>query len=109
MLERLPGLEPAGEGGVAERFRLPGAKGFVGLIRPLSRCFCDRCDRLRLTADGCLKPCLHSREEIPLRGLQGEALRQKLRTAIRHKPEQHGLLAFNSRSEAARDMNAIGG
>ena len=66
VLKRLPQLKPAGTGGVAERFRLPGAAGLVGLIRPLSRCFCDKCDHLRLTADGCLKPCLHTQEELSL-------------------------------------------
>lgn len=110
VLERLPQLKPVGEnGGVAERFRLPGAVGTVGLIRPLSHSFCQRCDRIRLTADGYLKPCLHSREEIPLRGLHGEALRAQLRKAILHKPEQHGELSPYSRSEAERDMNQIGG
>ncbi len=110
VLERLPQLVPAGDnGGVAERYRLPGAAGAVGLIRPLSHCFCDRCDRLRLTADGQLKPCLHSREEIPLRGLHGEALRRQLEKAILHKPAQHGELSSASRSESARDMNQIGG
>ena len=110
VLERLPRLEPIAEdGGVAERFRLPGAAGVVGLIRPLSHCFCDRCDRIRLTADGCLKPCLHSREEIPLRGLHGDAMRRQLEKAILHKPERHGGLSPCARSEAARDMNQIGG
>ncbi len=111
VLERLPELEPVEEelSGVAERFRLPGAAGTVGLIRPLSRCFCAQCDRIRLTADGCLKPCLHSREEIPLRGLRGEALREKLAEAILRKPERHGELSASARSEAARDMNQIGG
>lgn len=110
VLERLPRLTPVEEnGGVAERFQLPGAAGVVGLIRPLSHCFCDRCDRIRLTADGCLKPCLHSREEIPLRGLHGEALRRQLENAILHKPERHGELSPHARSEAARDMNQIGG
>ncbi len=110
VLERLPDLVPAGDnGGVAERYRLPGAAGTVGLIRPLSHCFCNRCDRLRLTADGQLKPCLHSREEIPLRGLHGEALRRQLERAILHKPAQHGELSSASRSESARDMNQIGG
>lgn len=109
-LERLPRLERLPEsGGVAERYRLPGAAGTVGLIRPLSRCFCARCDRIRLTADGCLKPCLHSREEIPIRGLHGEALRSRLRQAILHKPERHGELSARLRSEADRDMNQIGG
>ena len=110
VLERLPDLEAMGEtGGVAERFRLPGAAGTVGLIRPLSGCFCGRCDRIRLTADGCLKPCLHSREEIPLRGLHGADLRRALGRAILHKPARHGELSAQVRSEAARDMNQIGG
>lgn len=110
VLERLPQLERLPEGsGVAERYRLPGAAGTVGLIRPLSRCFCAQCNRVRLTADGCLKPCLHSREEIPVRGLHGEALRQQLEKAILHKPEQHGELSAHLRSEADRDMNQIGG
>lgn len=111
VLERLPQLKPVTETrtGVAERFRLPGAAGTVGLIRPLSRCFCDRCDRIRLTADGCLKPCLHSKEEIPIRGLHGPALRRKLEEAVLHKPEQHGELSAQVRSEAVRNMNQIGG
>ena len=110
VLERLPQLERLPEdGGVAERYRLPGAAGTVGLIRPLSRCFCDRCNRIRLTADGCLKPCLHAREEIPVRGLHGEALRRQLEKAILHKPEQHGELSAQFRSEAGRAMNQIGG
>lgn len=110
VLERLPRLERAGQdGGVAERYRLPGAAGTIGLIRPLSRCFCRQCNRIRLTADGCLKPCLHSREELPLRGLHGEQLRAQLERAILHKPEQHAELSARSRSQAARDMNQIGG
>ena len=110
VLDRLPQLVPAEQNsGVAERYRLPGAAGTVGLIRPLSRCFCGRCDRIRLTADGCLKPCLHSEEEIPLRGLHGQTLRQRLEEAVRHKPEQHGELSAQSPSQAARNMNQIGG
>lgn len=110
VLDRLPQLEPAGtEDGPAERFRLPGAAGTVGLIRPLSRCFCARCNRIRLTADGCLKPCLHSGEEIPLRGRHGQELRRLLGRAILHKPECHGGLSPQLRSHSARDMNQIGG
>lgn len=110
VLERLPQLKHLPEdSGVAERYQLPGAAGTIGLIRPLSRCFCDRCNRIRLTADGRLKPCLHSREEIPIRGLHGEALRQQMKKAILHKPEQHGELSARFRSEADRNMNQIGG
>lgn len=110
VLERLPQLERLPEdGGVAERYRLPGAAGTIGLIRPLSRCFCGRCSRIRLTADGRLKPCLHSREEIPIRGLHGEALRRQIEKAILHKPERRGELSARLRSEAGRNMNQIGG
>jgi len=110
VLQRVPELEPIPQdNGVAARYRIPGAPGTVGLIRPLSCSFCDRCCRMRLTADGYLKPCLHSKEEIPIRGLHGEALRQCLQQAILHKPKEHGELSAHTRSEADRNMNAIGG
>lgn len=108
--ERVPELQPLPRGdGVATLYRLPGARGTVGLIRPLSHHFCGECNRLRLTADGFLKPCLHSAEELPLRGLHGEALKNALRDAILRKPAQHGALSAGERSESARDMHQIGG
>ncbi len=68
---------PAGAAAPAERGRcgiVPNAwmEGKIGLIRPMSHRFCADCDRIRVTADGRLKPCLHSAQEIPLRGLHGE-------------------------------------
>ncbi len=57
--ERPPGWGPA------RYYRLPGAQGTVGVIAPVSRHFCDTCSRLRLTADGNLRPCLFSDEESP--------------------------------------------
>ena len=111
VLEQLPELEPLAPepGSVARPYRLPGAVGTVGLISPLSRQFCGSCNRLRLTADGYLKPCLHSGEEIPLRGLHGEALEAAVRRGILHKPPCHGALAADCPSAAGRDMNEIGG
>ena len=109
VLERVKQLQPVDTSGVAERYRLPGAPGLVGLIRPLSHHFCAQCDRLRLTADGKLKPCLHSADEIPLRGLHGDALRQQILEAVRRKPSQHGALAWDQRSDSERNMNEIGG
>ncbi len=110
VLDRLPALEPLPhDGGVARRYRLPGAAGTVGLISPLSCKFCERCNRLRLTADGFLKPCLHAKEEFFVRGLHGEALRRRIREAAWAKPGEHGLLSVSARSEAARNMNQIGG
>lgn len=109
VLERMPELRPEGESGVAKLYRLPGAPGRVGLINPLSCAFCGSCDRLRLTADGKLKPCLHSAGEFPLRGLHGEALRSAILEAVRHKPARHADLSWAQRSQAGRDMNEIGG
>ena len=107
VLERIPGLVPIESQGVARRYRLPGAKGTVGLISPVSRGFCAFCRRIRVTADGRLKGCLHSREEISLRGLHGQELVDAVRQGILRKPERHHLAAHNS--DTPRNMFEIGG
>ena len=93
--------------GVARVYRLPDHKGSVGLISPMSRRFCDRCNKIRVTADGKLKPCLHSDDEIDLRGLSGIELRNAIREGIMRKPPAHDLGC--SGSATARYMNEIGG
>ena len=107
VLQAMPQLESVGTDGVAELYRVPGWVGTVGLIRPLSHCFCDRCNRIRVTADGKLKPCLHSDREIPLRGLSGEALERAIREATAVKPDRHHLAEHHS--DSRRNMNEIGG
>lgn len=111
VLEKLPELEAVGseKGTVARLYKLPNAQGRVGLISPLSNHFCSECNRLRLTADGHLKPCLHSAEEISVRGLHGEELKQTILTAAEHKPKMHVELSANDRSESQRSMYRIGG
>ncbi len=107
ILERFPELEAAGVQGVARRFRLPGAKGTVGLISPVSHEFCGDCRRIRVTADGMLKGCLHSQEESSLRGLHGRALEEAIRRGILQKPRRHCLA--ERPSDTPRTMNRIGG
>ena len=110
VLDRLPGLEPmATDGGVARLYRLPLAQGNIGLISPVSAHFCGTCNRLRLTADGKLKPCLHSGDEFSIKGLDYDGMVQELRLAIENKPSWHGALDANNRSRAGRNMNQIGG
>lgn len=110
VLERVPQLqELPDQSGVARLYQLPGAAGRVGLISPLSRHFCGTCNRLRLTAEGALKPCLHSAQEISLRGLHGEELKQTILSAAAAKPKMHGTLDAYHRSEAGRTMDTIGG
>lgn len=108
VLDAVPGLEPLRRDGVAELWHAPGWAGNVGLIRPMSHRFCDGCSRIRVTADGRLKPCLHSAAEIPLRGLHGEALLAELRRGIAAKPAYHHMDNDHA-SQSARDMNEIGG
>ena len=111
VLQKLPGLEPVESAphSVARLYKLPHAQGRIGLISPLSNHFCAECNRLRLTADGCLKPCLHSAEEIPVRGLHGAELRSAILTAVSHKPKMHAELSATERSQSQRSMYRIGG
>ena len=108
VLDACPDLRPAEGSGVARRYRPPDGPGLVGLIEPMSHRFCKSCDRIRVTADGKLKPCLHSNQEIPLRGLHGEVLRRAIREGAAAKPERHHMNE-TGRSEAGRNMHQIGG
>ena len=109
VLEMIPELQLLETDGVAENYQLPGAVGKVGLIRPLSHSFCGMCSRIRLTADGMLKPCLHSDLEIPLRGLHGDALTEAIKSGILRKPAQHYINRDGISGTGNRFMNEIGG
>ena len=95
--------------GVARLYRLPGAVGRVGLINPVSNHFCGDCNKIRLTADGKIKPCLHSGMEYDIRGKRGDDLERALADAILTKPERHNAYSEASPSDAGRGMNRIGG
>ena len=108
--DRLPELESVPQdNGVARLYRLPGAQGKIGLISPVSSHFCGRCNRIRLTADGKLKPCLHSDQEFSIKGLDYEGMLRQMQAAILAKPPCHEELSAVSRSHAGRNMNQIGG
>ncbi|MGN0999311.1 MAG: GTP 3',8-cyclase MoaA [Faecousia sp.] len=110
VLEKLPDAVPVQQdGGVAKLYRLPGAQGNIGLISPVSAHFCGECNRIRLTADGKVKPCLHSNVEYPLKGLDFAGMRSQMERAIWSKPAWHGDLDVLHRSQAGRNMNQIGG
>lgn len=108
--EKLPDLVLVEQdGGVAKLFKLPNAKGNIGLISPVNAHFCSTCNRLRLTADGKLKPCLHSKEEFAIKGMDFDGMVEQMKLAIDAKPACHGELSYDKRSEAGRNMNQIGG
>lgn len=99
--------------GPVMRYRFKGAKGEIGFISAMSHHFCRTCNRLRLTADGRLRPCLFSNEEVdvmtPLRqGCRDRDLKALFHEAIDKKPEQHHA-GVKKQSESGRPMSAIGG
>ena len=111
-LEELPG----GDGALSSHFRIEGHLGSVGLISPISSSFCHRCNRLRLTADGQLKPCLLGDGEVDLRAaLRGGAddaeLLRLIESAVAGKQRRHALgQNTNSVGEiGCRGMRRIGG
>lgn len=97
------------EDGVAKLYRLPDARGHIGIISAVSSHFCSSCNRIRLTADGKLKPCLHSNEEFSIKGKDYESMRQVMKQVILSKPACHAPLSAKERSNAGRNMNQIGG
>ena len=110
VLEKLTQAVPVPQdGGVARLYRLPGAQGNIGLISPVSAHFCAACNRIRLTADGKLKPCLHAAEEVSLKGLNAAQMRETMQRVIYQKPFRHAELSATLHSQAGRNMNQIGG
>lgn len=110
----LPELEPVNDDGKpigwgpATYYQFPGAKGTVGFISPLSRHFCSQCNRLRLTADGKLRPCLFSDREIDVRAALREggeaAVYDAFLEALNLKPDDH-----HDKVGTERNMSQIGG
>ena len=102
--------------GPADVFQIPGAKGTVGFISQMSECFCDRCNRMRLAADGWLRPCLLNETgqidlKTPLRTGQSLAvLRETVGALVSAKPD----INFKMRESGttgvySRTMSQIGG
>jgi cyclic pyranopterin phosphate synthase len=108
-------IEPATDSyGPARLCKLPGAVGKVGFIAPISWHFCSSCNRLRLTADGKIKTCLFSREEIDIKTLLRTGATQNdiiniFRLAVAAKPSGHHLNAKNHQNACQRTMRTIGG
>jgi GTP 3',8-cyclase len=102
--------------GPADVFKIPGSLGTLGFISQMSECFCDRCNRMRLSADGWLRPCLLNESgQIDLKtdlrnGVSVEKLREKVREVLIVKPE----INFKERDSGTngnytRTMSQIGG
>jgi len=107
------GSQRNGYDGPARLFKLPGAAGEIGFISPISDHFCSSCNRLRLTADGKLRTCLFSEEEVDVKLLlrsagSDEDLEKKLDEAMARKPLRHGVVG-GVMKRCHRPMVKIGG
>ena len=112
-LGNLVAVQETENDGPAQRYQFEGAVGEIGFIPALSQHFCNKCNRLRLTASGQLRPCLLSDHQEDLK----TAIRQDVSDrqladifirAVRHKPSDHNLLA-NSSARVSAAMRGIGG
>ncbi len=118
ILERLkifgplePFLSSKGNG-PAKYFKFAGSTGTIGFISPLSDCFCSSCNRLRLTVDGMLRPCLMSDRELDLKPVLRNGgtlndIKLSLLHAVEAKPERHMLV--EGQSQKGRAMCQLGG
>ncbi len=101
-------------GGPSRNYRIEGAQGMIGFISPISDCFCDSCNRLRLTAIGKIRPCLFSEIAVdiktPLRsGVSDDELESLYRRAVLSKPARHALHEGALFQPATTSMSQIGG
>ena len=114
-IESLGSLEPSRldvGNGPARYFRFPGAAGTIGFITPVTEHFCYQCNRLRLTADGKLRPCLLCEDEIDIRetlrsGTSPDELKSLIEKAIACKPQGHRLAEGSGRQ--GRPFSQVGG
>lgn len=101
--------------GPAKYIEFEGFKGKVGFISPMSHQFCSECNRVRLTAEGLLKLCLHYNSGIELKpllrgGLSDDEIREKIAKAIMEKPKAHDFKHMSELEESdRRKMVQIGG
>jgi cyclic pyranopterin phosphate synthase len=106
-----PVVGPNGNG-PASYFAFADAAGTVGVITPMSHNYCDRCNRMRLTADGHLRPCLFGSQQTNLRDplRRGEPVEPLIRHTLRVKPERHGLVQGSDEgSGGLRALSEVGG
>lgn len=99
--------------GVSTYYKLKDSKGNIGFISPINSCFCETCNKIRLTSDGVIKRCLNSKgntniKEYLDKNVEKEEIKEILEQEIFKKPERH-LFGKENKDEELKNMNAIGG
>ena len=99
--------------GVSTYYKSKNSKGNIGFISPINSCFCETCNKIRLTSDGVIKRCLNSKgntniKEFLDKNIEKEKIKEILEQEILKKPEKH-LFGKENKDEELKNMNAIGG
>lgn len=99
--------------GVSTYYKLKDSKGNIGFISPINSCFCETCNKIRLTSDGVIKRCLNSKGNTNIKesldkNIEKEKIKEILEQEIFKKPEKH-LFGKENKDEELKNMNAIGG
>lgn len=107
-------IENKASGGPAQYYEFQGFKGKVGFISAMSHKFCENCNRVRVTAEGRLKLCLHYNKGIELRALlrsenTDEQIKEKIEEAVMQKPRAHNFENMETKDADLRRMVQIGG
>ena len=117
ILERLSAFEPQEmekdiNSGPAVNYKLNNG-GIIGIITPISKHFCSECDKLRITADGKIRPCLLSDNEIDIKkALQSrnkDLLIKQIMQALNIKHDEHNVSVGDENHDFKRTMSKIGG
>ena len=108
ILNKYPLLKFRNKSNNVEYYTYDDSETTIGFINAISAKFCESCNRLRLTSDGYLKPCLHSSTEIDIKNKQNKELIETIKKAIKEKPEDHSL-DKDYKKQSKRTMNKIGG
>jgi len=104
ILQEHKGLHKVSETNTSENYKFENNKGIIGFINPVSKKFCDKCNRVRLTSDGFIKPCLHKNKEIDI--TVGD--QNIIYDSIFNKPKGHNL-SDDLGERSSRSMNKNGG
>ena len=99
--------------GVSTYYKLKDSEGNIGFISPINSCFCETCNKIRLTSDGVIKRCLNSKGNTNIKesldkNVEKEEIKEILEQEIFKKPERH-LFGKENKDEELKNMNAIGG
>lgn len=99
--------------GVSTYYKLKDSKGNIGFISPINSCFCETCNKIRLTSDGVVKRCLNSKGNTNIKesldkNIEKEKIKEILEQEILKKPEKH-LFGKENKDEELKNMNTIGG